>query len=210
MSMFRVVSLPFCQVVMLDEWDAPPSRYFAAYAARGSSRCILGHPVVDEFATLSSPVFLTPRPLLGKIYNAGISLGHLRDAEMALDLGWPPLCLGLDLPVPGLPTAWETQMLEAIKNPSEDEPETGVLTAVRSPSHQVESYRLADIAVMALSEPLLPRQLLRLCEALKSPVSVVIALGNRIGRSKGGEPQVVRAVSEARLTEIVKTVESFN
>ena len=73
--MLRVVSQPFCEVVLLDRWDAEPSRYFTAYRAGGASRWILGHPVVDEYATTSSPIFLTSRRLLGKIYNAGISLG---------------------------------------------------------------------------------------------------------------------------------------
>ena len=64
--MLRVVSLPFCQVVMLEEWNAPSSRHFMAYLARGSSRWLMGHPVVDEFATLSSPIFLTPATSVGK------------------------------------------------------------------------------------------------------------------------------------------------
>ncbi len=116
--MLRVVSQPGCTVVMLDRWDAPPSRYFAAYRARGPQRWILGHSVVDEFGSISSPVFLAPRSLLGKTYNAGISLGHRRDPEMGLDLGWPPLCIGIDRPAPSLPPDWETRLLTSICAPS--------------------------------------------------------------------------------------------
>ena len=172
----------------------------------------MGHPVVDEYATISSPVFLTPRSLLGKIYNAGISLGHLRGQEMALDLGWPPLCVGVDLPMPEVPEDWERQLLRAIVHPDGGDLEIDPLASrvsARRPSHEVEAYRWADATVIAISEPLLPRQLQRVCEAVKTPVAVAVALGNRIERSDGGSPQSVRVVSEAVLGEILKTVEGL-
>ena len=212
MSMLRVVSLPFCQVVMLDEWNAPASRYFTAYIARGSSRWLMGHPVVDEFATLSSPIFLTPRALLGKIYNAGISLGHMRDSEMALDLGWPPLCIGVDQPAPQLPATWQVELIEAITAPAAAdrvEPDEGELAAVRMPTHEIETFRLLDATVMVVSEPLLPRQLSRLCEAVKTPVGVAVAVGNRVERSAKASPQEIRAVSERRLAEILESAGSL-
>ena len=207
--MLRVVSLPFCQVVMLDEWDAPPSRFFAAYRARGPSRWVMGHPVVDEFATISSPIFLTPRALLGKIYNVGISLGHRRDTEMALDLGWPPLCVGVDLPAPHLPANWEEQLLREVQGPTESQASAkplGSLTTSGSSSHQIECYQWADAAVVALSEPLLPRQLSRFCESIEALLAVAVGVGNRIERGQDGAPGRVRAVSEAKLEELVQLV----
>jgi hypothetical protein len=205
--MLRVVSLPFCQVVMLDEWDAPPSRFFAAYRATGSSRWVLGHPVVDEFSTISSPIFLTPRALLGKIYNVGITLGHRRDAEMALDLGWPPLCVGVDSPAPHLPADWEEQLLREVQTPIEctvSAKPLGTVTSFRSRTHQFECYRWADAAVVASSEPLLPRQLTRLCEAIGAPLTIAVGVGNRIERSREGKPGGVQAVSETKLEDIVQ------
>ena len=56
---------------------------------------MMGHAVVDEFATVSAPLFFSPPDQLGKIYNAGISLGHRRDPELGLDQGWPPFCAGI-------------------------------------------------------------------------------------------------------------------
>lgn len=209
MSMLKVVSLPFCQVVMLDEWNASASRYFVAYQARADARFILGHPVVDEFATLSSPIFLTPRPLLGKIYNAGISLGHLRDAEMALDLGWPPLCIGVDQPAPRQPADWEHQLLQALQRPVDlnrgQEP-MGSLESARFETHQLERYHWANATVVAVSAALLPRQLNRVCEAVEAPIAVAVALGNRVGRSSKAVPQSVTAVSEKKLGKIIESI----
>ena len=209
MSMLRVVSLPFCQVVMLDEWKAPPSRYFTAYLARGSSRWIMGHPVVDEFATLSSPIFLAPRALLGKIYNVGISLGHMRDSEMALDLGWPPFCVGVDLPVPPLPATWDQDLLQAIQGPTENdlnEESLGSLTTASFPTLEVEQYGWADAAVVVVSEALLPRQLGRVCEVIKAPMAMAVAVGNRVTRSEKAAPRTVTAVSESKLERIIEAV----
>lgn len=206
--MLRVVSLPFCQVVMLDRWDAPPARYFTAYRTRGAARWILGHPVVDEYSTISSPVFLTPRPMLGKIYNAGISLGHARDREMALDLGWPPLCVGVDRPSPELPSDWEHQLLTAIMNPDRcgESEKMGELTRVQRNDHEVEMFRVAGATVVAVSSPLLPRQLARICEAVPTAVAVAVSLGNRLERSEESSPRSVRGVSDAKLCEISGTV----
>ncbi|MGB6335620.1 MAG: hypothetical protein WBG96_08410, partial [Thermoanaerobaculia bacterium] len=83
MAVFDLISLPFCRLLMVGEWNPPPQRFFAAYQRKGDYRWLLGHAVIDEFATISSPIFLAPRSLLGKIYNAGLSLGHKRDHEMA-------------------------------------------------------------------------------------------------------------------------------
>jgi hypothetical protein len=206
----RVVSQPFCEVIMLDRWDAEPSRYFTAYSARGASRWILGHPVVDEYATISSPIFLTPRRLLGKIYNAGISLGHRRDHEMGLDLGWPPLCIGLEKPAPELPEDWEAKLLAAIMSSVETSgvaPTAGELTRIRRNGHEIDIFRLAGATVTAISTPLLPNQLSRVCEAMSTSVSVAVSLGNRIEHSKEGRPQPIHGVSEATLHDILATAQ---
>ncbi len=210
--MLRVVSQPFCEVIMLDRWDAEPSRYFTAYSARGATRWILGHPVVDEYATISSPIFLTPRRLLGKIYNAGISLGHRRDHEMGLDLGWPPLCIGLEKPAPELPEDWEAKLLAAIMSSVETSgvaPTAGELTRIRRNGHEIDIFRLAGATVTAISTPLLPNQLSRVCEAMSTSVSVAVSLGNRIERSKEGRPQSIHGVSEATLHDILATAQDL-
>jgi hypothetical protein len=210
--MLRVVSQPFCEVIMLDRWDAEPSRYFTAYSARGATRWILGHPVVDEYATISSPIFLAPRRLLGKIYNAGISLGHRRDHEMGLDLGWPPLCIGLEKPAPELPEDWEAKLLAAIMSSVETSgvaPTAGELTRIRRNGHEIDIFRLAGATVTAISTPLLPNQLSRVCEAMSTSVSVAVSLGNRIERSKEGRPQSIHGVSEATLHDILATAQDL-
>jgi hypothetical protein len=210
--MLRVVSQPFCEVLMLDRWDAEPSRYFTAYSARGATRWILGHPVIDEYATISSPVFLAPRRLLGKIYNAGISLGHRRDHEMGLDLGWPPLCVGVEKPAPELPEDWEERLLGAIMREEETSSSArtqGELTQVERNGHEVAIFRLAGATVTAVSSPLLPNQLARICEAMSTSVCVAVSLGNRIERSREGRPQPIEAVSEATLLDILATVQGL-
>ena len=87
--LFEFIQSPVCSVLRSERWNAPPGRWFAAYRARDGFRWLMGNGVVDEYATISSPIFLGARDELGKIYNAGISLGHKRDPDMGLDLGWP-------------------------------------------------------------------------------------------------------------------------
>ena len=60
---------------------------------------------------------------------------------MALDFGWPPFCVGVDLPPPELPANWQEQLLQAVTGPTTDDrpdPELGVLKVSRSPTHEVE------------------------------------------------------------------------
>ena len=125
MSLLEPRRLPWCDVLLTERWDAPAGRWFAALRTRHGFRWLLGHVVVDEYGTLSSPIFFTPRPLLGKVYDAGISLAHRRDREMALDLGWPPLCVGVDAPAPSLPMEWQRQTLDAIEGSYVFADETG-------------------------------------------------------------------------------------
>jgi len=204
--MIKLVELPFCSVVMLDEWNASPSRYFAAYRCRGAYRSMLGHPVVDEFATISAPIFLAPRSLLGKIYNAGISLGHKRDPEMGIDLGWPPLCLGLDEPAPELPSDWEARLLEAVQTNGDAVPR---LRRKDRDGHEVETLQIGGATIVATSAPLLPKQLSHLCEAASNSVVVTVSLGNRLERVRGGTLRTVDALSQDKLSSLYSAVEEL-
>ena len=200
--MIRLVTLPFCSVVMLDVWNAAPSRYFAAYRCAGSYRWLLGHPVIDEFATISSPIFLAPRSLLGKIYNAGLSLGHRRDPEMGIDQGWPPLCVGLDAPAPELQSDWEARLLDAVAveaPPGESPDEAAEVRRATSAGYQVEGLRIGEASILVTSAPVLPKQLDYLCEAASSAVAVAVSVGNRLERVGEGGQRAVSALSQERL-----------
>src|SRR5437867_3451671 len=98
MALLDYFELPFCKMLMREAWNAPAHRYFIAYSARQNFRNVLGLPVIDEFATISSPIFFAAPPMLGKIYNVGITLGHKRSPDMDIDTGWPPLCIGIETP----------------------------------------------------------------------------------------------------------------
>lgn len=205
MPVLEVVTVPPCAVVLLERWDAPPGRFYAAYRTRGSFRWLLGHPVVDEFATLSSPIFVGPRALLGQLYDVGISLGHRRDAEMGLDLGWPPLCVGLDRPALELPPNWQQNLLDKITaSPRRRRPSpAGVeLAQVEVGDWRLERARLGEATVLGTSAPLLPRQLRRLCETASTPAVVAVATGNRLERPRDSRPAAVTALSEARFAEL--------
>lgn len=208
--MIRLVTLPFCTAVMLDVWNASPSRYFAAYSCSGSYRWLLGHPVIDEFATISSPIFLAPRSLLGKIYNAGLSLGHRRDPEMGIDQGWPPLCVGLGAPEPDLPPDWEARLLDAVAAEGasgEGAGDTLPIRRGRFGEHEVECLKVGEASIFVTSAPLLPKQLSYLCGAASSPVVVAVSMGNRLERVSEGEPRSVNALSRERLNALYEAVE---
>lgn len=210
--MIRLVTLPFCTVVMLDVWDAAPSRYFAAYRCSGSYRWLMGHPVIDEFATISSPIFLGPRSLLGQIYNAGISLGHKRDPEMGIDRGWPPLCVGLDKPAPELPPDWEEGLLDAITTEeSHGEAAAGGPHVRRRTlgEHSVEYLRVGEASVVVTSAALLPKQLGYLCESVASPVVVAVSAGNRLEPVTAGSPHTVHARSQEKLAGLFTVVQEL-
>jgi hypothetical protein len=208
LAVFDLIPLSFCRVLMVGEWNPPPQRLFAAYRRNGDFRWLLGHAVIDEFATISSPIFLAPRALLGKIYNAGLSLGHKRDHEMAIDLGWPPLCVGLDHPAPELPTDWEEQLLTAIQEePRGPQDPDGHKVETRAVGrYQLSWARLGEVVVMGTSAPLLPSHLSRLCEPCAGSLVLAFATGNRLSRPDRGEAQTVEAVSEAKLDVILAAV----
>ena len=210
MSLLEPVRLPFCDVLMTEDWDAPPGRRFAAFRARHGFRWMLGHVVLEEFGTISSPIFLAPRPLLGKIYDAGISLGHRRDREMSVDLGWPPLCIGVEGEAPELPDAWQAQVLDAITSgvstagiPSLSVQRRGAgadaLEVLRFPAAE----RAGSVCIVACSAPLLPQQLGRLCDLDDSGLTLAFATGNRVTRQQNASAQRLTATSESRLNALV-------
>jgi hypothetical protein len=210
MSLLEPIRLPYCDVLMTEAWDAPPGRWFAAFRTRHGFRWMLGHAVLEEFGTISSPVFLTPRALLGKIYDAGISLGHRRDREMSVDLGWPPLCIGVEGEAPSLPEDWQAQLLDAITSgtsaagmsaPQMQRREAGgdALELLRLPATE----RAGSVCIIACSAPLLPQHLGRLCDLDDSGLTLAFATGNRVTRQERARAQALTAASESRLNGLV-------
>jgi len=203
--MLDLIHLPFCDVLMHEAWDAPPGRVFTACRARHGFRGLLGNGVVEEYATISAPIFLAPNSILGKIYNAGISLGHKRDAEMGLDQGWPPLCIGLYKDAPALPVDWEATLLNAIMTRGNAMPlPAGIKQSKQTTGgYALERWRFgSEVTVIATTAPLLPAQLGRLCDADSAPLTVAVGLGTRIARQES-MPQTVNAVSEKVLAALI-------
>jgi hypothetical protein len=129
---------------------------------------------------------------------------------MSVDLGWPPLCIGVDGDAPELPGAWQAQLLDAITS--------GASTAGISPldverravaGDRLEVLRVPaaerahSICIVACSAPLLPQQLVRLCDLDDSGLTLAFATGNRVTRQKNARAQRLTAVSESRLDDLV-------
>jgi hypothetical protein len=162
---------------------------------------------VDEFATVSSPLFIAPRALLGRIYDAGISLAHKRDAEMALDLGWPPLCAGIDRPAGDVPSDLEADLLALMTEPSAISGARPQLD-LKFGRYALERWRFNDeVTVIGTDAPLLPQQLGRLCDMDESPLTVALAKGNRVMRPRDGRAQQFEAVSEGVLNELIAALQ---
>jgi len=216
--MLEPIRLAFCDVLMTEAWNPPAGRWFAAFRARHGFRWLLGQAVLEEFGTVSSPLFFAPRALLGKIYDAGISLGHRRDHEMELDLGWPPLCVGLDRPVPDLPADWQQQLLDAITGSTPAAPPPTPEFSVQGCTvdrDELEVVRFdgPDAAgcatVIATTAPLVPQQLRRLCDLDACAFTIAIATGNRVTRQPEGRPQMIAVASELRFARIAKAAQDF-
>lgn len=209
MSVFRLIQIPHCKVLMVDEWNAPPRRYFIGFRLRGTFRHVMGLPVISEFATFSSPIFFAPAPLLGKVYNAGISLAHQRDAEMAIDTGWPPLCIGTEDKVPSpLPDNWEQTILDALRA---GESSLSLRGAGRFEiySNQIDDYTIqfvqfSPVTVFATDAPLSPKQLGRLAQLGTGPFTIAFSTGNTITRPPKGTPLSIKVISEGYFNRIVE------
>ena len=194
MPLFNVISVPPFQALLVEDWNAPPHRFFLAYRALGDFRHVLGLPIVDEYATFSTPIFFGPIPLLGQFYNVGITLGHNRDPEMGLDQGWPPLCVGIESkeqPEQG----WEQKLLSAIKA-------SKWAPSQRNAEPQIQTFRAPGVDVFATDLPLLPRQLRRLCQVSKASFSIAFSTGNRITPQKG-KLLDIQVASEQGLEQLI-------
>jgi hypothetical protein len=199
---FDLLERPYCTVLRVEPWNAPAGRWFVAYRARHGYSWLLGNGVVDEFATLSSPIFIAPYALLGRIYNAGISLAHRRDAEMAIDLGWPPLCVGIDRLAGDLPPDLEADLLPLLTGPAVPSGAAPELS-VQVGSWSLERWRFDnEISVIGTDAPLLPQQLGRLCDTDEASLSIALATANRVTRRPDGEPQEIHAASETVLEQL--------
>jgi hypothetical protein len=196
--MYNLVDLPFCKVLLVEKWNAPAGRYFIAYHATDNYSSAIGLPVIDEFATFSSPIYFCPTQLLGKIYNTGITLGHNRDPEMGIDLGWPPLVIGYEGGVQ-LPENWEEALLAAIKKAE-------VQGSRGAGEHQHKKLKIENIDVFITDAPMLPKQLRRIAQSSNAQFSLAISIGNRLTPQQKSSPLQVNAVSEELLRQILATV----
>ena len=187
---------------MIEPWNAPGGRYFISYRALNDFRSVLGLPVIDEFATFSSPIFFCPTPILGKIYNAGISLGHKRDPEMGIDLGWPPLVIGYEGTAPEFKDQWEQQLLEEIMK-AREQGSRGAGEIITLDEYEVRRLKIGECEIFATNAPLLPKQLQRIAQLSNAPFSIAFSTGNRLTAQKNAQPLVVQAASEASLMRIV-------
>lgn len=55
-----------------------------------------GLHVAQDFGTFSSPIVLCNATTIGIAYDALISFGHEREADLPIDNAWPPIVIGLD------------------------------------------------------------------------------------------------------------------
>jgi hypothetical protein len=200
--MFNLIETPYCKVLMIEPWNSARGRYFISYRALNNFRSVLGLPVIDEFATFSSPIFFCPTSILGKIYNAGISLGHKRDPEMGIDLGWPPVVVGYDAAAPELKDEWEKELLDEIQKAG-DKGGKGEGEIVRVEEYEIRRLTIQQCEVFATYAPLLPKQLHRIAQLSEAPFSIAFSTGNRLTAQKNAEPLVVIAASEGALSKII-------
>ena len=206
MSTVRIATLPWCTAILPEPWDAPAGRLYVAWTARGAWRWFLGQGVIDEFGTLSSPIFVTPASLLGTLYDTGIALGFARGTELALDAGWPPIVLGVDAPAPSLPPGWEERTLAAIRDPGSATGDGGLRPTVerlRPSDPGLERIRISGVTVLVTDAPLLPHQLRRLTQGSPGDFVLGVSTGNRVLVQEGGAPQSIRVASEATLEDLV-------
>jgi hypothetical protein len=207
LRLFQYLELPFCKVLLIDSWNSPAHRYFISYSTREDFRHVLGLPVIDEYATFSSPVFFAPNAILGKIYNAGISLAHMRDAGMGMETGWPPLCIGLDESSPQLPPRWERLLIDALQTPTSSKAVPPQETITEIEGYSLQSIRIGQATIFATSAPLVPRQLKRISQIAPSPFAAALSTGNRIVPQEDGVVPKVEALSEKLLKSIIRSFE---
>ncbi len=215
--MFRRVGTNYCLALMLEPWNAPAGRFFVAYKGRHGFRALIGNGVADEFRTISAPLFITPTPLLGKIYDSGMALADRRDVEAPLDLGWPPLCMGLDIASPALADNWQPELLDVL---TDSKPGQAPAWPVAGSSKAVSGYEIefvrcggpqlsSQVTVLGTTAPLLPGQLERLADIDNSGLTVAVATGNRLLRSQNDQAQHIDVVSETVLERLVEATRAL-
>ena len=214
-TLFRMLDLPWCQTLMLESWNAVPGRFFVAYRATGTFNALLGQGVVDEFRTISAPLFLAPADTIGGIYDTGMKLADARDVEAPIDQGWPPLTIGIDVRSPDRPDDWQDRLLDALKTEQSigKPPWSNEFSSARTGNYLVESARCevdGDIAasILVTDAPMLPLQLNRLAAASDSPITIAVSVGNRLPRVSDGEMHQIDVVSEAQLDAIISALKS--
>jgi hypothetical protein len=194
LPLFETISVPPFHAILIEDWNAPPHRYFIAYRILGDFRHVIGLPVIDEFATFSTPIFFGPKKYLGELYNVGITLGHQRDPEMGIDQGWPPVCAGIDTEETA-PFGWQEQLLNAIKQRRTAMPPKEEEFAIKNVKIS------AQVNIYATNAPLLPRQLKRLCQIGDARLSFAFATGNRIA-GQNGKLLTVNVASETTFEQL--------
>jgi hypothetical protein len=211
--MFNLIETSSCKILLIEPWNAPRGRYFISYRALNDFRSALGLPVIDEFATFSSPIFFCATPILGKIYDTGISLGHKRDPEMGIDLGWPPLVVGYQASAPELKENWEKELLEEIMKAegqrsggAEEQGSGEAGEKITIDEYEVRKLKIGECEIFATNAPLLPKQLQRIAQLSNAPFSIAFSTGNRLTAQKNAQPLVVKATSERALIKIIDAV----
>jgi hypothetical protein len=206
LPLFNLVRLPPFAAVWVGDWKLKqPARYFIAAQTSGDFREVIGLPVIDEFATFSGAILFGPGAVLGKLYNAGISLGHWRDPEMSIDTGWPPLAVGTGESAGEMDPDWEPQLLQRIK----EEKTEPAGTAINIDLYSLQLMTFGQAKMIATDAPLLPGQLRRLCQTQRSPFTLAFSIANVLSRQKDAAPLTVRALSEERLRSILEAAGSI-
>jgi len=209
-TLTTLVELPYGTVVMLEPWNAPRGRFYVGYRTRHGFASLLGNGVVDEFRTISGPVFIAPTEQIGGMYDAGMLLADRRDIEAPIDTGWPPLTIGIDVPSPARPDDWQDVLLNAVVSEQSDgdAPWSTYRQVLDNDGGRTEILRCIvgarTVATLLVTElPLLPAQLERLADADDAPVTVAISIGNRLPYVEGGEMHDVVVSSDADLQGLV-------
>jgi len=201
MPLLDLIAAGGCRILRWEAWDAPAGRWFFSYRARADYRWLMGHAVVDEFTTVSAPLFFSHPEQLGRIYNTGITLGHRRDAELDLDQGWPPFCAGIHSQDDERDINPEPALLAALLTPPGFTAPEGVrevrFQSGKLSDRTLEQWRIgSEVSCFATDAPLLPRQLRRLCDVGDCPLTMALSLGNRLPRLHAGDLGRVQTVSE--------------
>lgn len=213
-ALFRLVSTEFCQAVMLEEWNAPPGRFFVDYRARHGLTSVLGNGVAEEFRTISGPILLAPAGIIGGVYDAGMRLADERDVEAPLDQGWPPLTIGVDVKAPPLQADWKRRLVETLQSRQASE-DFGLWSSrerdIDAGEHRIRILQCAAAGVPAATvivtdAALLPQQLGRLVDTDHAAMTLAVATGNRLPRVEDGDLHHVEVAAEATVQAMVQAI----